>query len=188
MSGDTSIAKAQAAYDRAVAAHGDLAPPSKFGGKTVAATKKPSLSGWTHGEMPGFEYIRPEEVKRMADDMDFEIRGGGAADHAGSEPGFKGKHHASHAEAQHLARNPGQPTGVDRPMCGTCQDLFTHASEYSNQPLLVQDPNGMRLFVDGKVIDNPDPSQFPDAVRVTPEDVKQGAAAGGGAVVVSSEP
>ncbi|HYI19600.1 MAG TPA: hypothetical protein VD836_12890, partial [Solirubrobacteraceae bacterium] len=83
MSGDTSIAKAQAAYDRAVAAHGDLAPPSKFGGKTVAATKKPSLSGWTHGEMPGFEYIRPEEVKRMADDMDFEIRGGGAADHAG---------------------------------------------------------------------------------------------------------
>jgi hypothetical protein len=191
MSGARSLERSQRAYDRALDAHSGLRPPSAFGDKTVAATRKPTLSGWTHDDLDGFEYIRPEEVKRMAERMEFEIRGAGAADHAGGEPGFRGKHHASHAEAKHLARNPGQPVGVDRGMCGTCQNLYDHAAHYSQQPLLVQDPHQTRLFLpDHRVIVDPDPSDFPDAVHIRPEDIRAGAGAGSGAALVApnSEP
>jgi hypothetical protein len=188
LGGTRALTRSQEAFDKATDAHKGLAPPSGFDSKTVAATRKPTLSGWVHDDLQGFEYIRPEEVKRMADDMNFDIRGAGAADHAGSEPGWTGKHHASHAEAKHLARNPGQPVGVDRNMCSTCQDMYQQAADYSRQPLLVQDPDHTRLYLPGHdPIVDPKPSDFPDAVPITPEDVKRGAAAGGGAAVAGPD-
>ena len=188
MPGDKAAARAQQNYDRAVRAHAGLAPPSAYGSKAVAATGRPTLSGWLHKDLDGFEYVRPEEVHRMAEDMKFDIRGAGAADHAGDEPGFRGKHHASHAEAQQLARHPGQPVGVDRPMCGTCQDLYQHAAHYSQQPLLVQDPDGARLFLpNGDVVPNPDPSRYPDPVRITPADMRRGAGGAGATALAGSQ-
>jgi hypothetical protein len=188
MPGDKSLQRSQEAYDRATAAHGGLRPPSAFSDKAVAATKRPTLSGWTHGGPDGFEYVRPEEVQRMADRMDFEIRGAGAADHAGTEPGFKGKHHASHAEAQQLARHPGQPVGVDRNMCSTCQGMYKEAARLSQQPLLVQDPQGARLFLpNGDVKLDPAPSDFPAAQRLSPDDVRRGVGGGTGAILVTPQ-
>jgi hypothetical protein len=188
MSGQRSLDRANEAHDRATRAHGELRPPSRFEDKTVASTNRLTMSGWGHRDLDGFEYVRPEEVKRMADNMDFEIRGAGAADYAGNEPGFKGKHHASHAEAQQLARHPGQPVGVDRGMCDVCQGMFRETARVSDQPLLVQDPHGTRLFLeDGTVVTDPKPGDFPAARHLSPDDVRRGVGAGTGALLVTPQ-
>jgi hypothetical protein len=189
MPGDRSLQRSAEAYDRARQAHGELLPPWAFADKTVAATKRPTLSGWGHKDLEGFEYVRPEEVQRMAERMDFEIRGAGGSDYAGSEPGFRGKHHASHAEAQQLARHPGQPVGVDRSMCSTCHGMYQEAARFSQQPLLVQDPQHTRLFLpNGEVKLDPAPSDFPGARRLSPDDVRRGVGGGTGAILVTQEP
>ena len=188
MSGQRSLDRANQAYDRAVKAHGELRPPSAFDDKAVAATKGLTMSGWRHKDLEGFEYVRPEAVHRMAREMDFEIPGAGRLDHAGSEPGFKGKFHASHAEAQQLSRHPGQPVGVNRDMCGVCQGMFEQTARMSDQPLLVQDPHGTRLFLpDGTVVPDPKPGDFPAARRLSPDDVRRGVGAGTGAILVTPQ-
>lgn len=184
--GSRSLERSAGAYDNAVRVHGRLRPPSDFADKTVAATRRANtLSGWTHGNaLKDIEHVPPEDVHRMADQMGFDVRGAGASDFAGNEPGFRGKYHSSHAEAQQLERYPAQPIGVDQPMCKTCQKMFDHAANHMQEPLVVRDPDHTRLFLPGhKVVVDPDPSDFPNVPFLRPDDVHRGLAAGAGAAV-----
>ena len=138
MGGSAALRRAQGNLTKARDTHAGLAPPSDFSGKTVASTKPQStLIGWAHEgrDLPGIRYVPPDQVQSMANDMQFKIRGAGAMDQ-----GVPGRYHASHAEAQHTATVPGQPIGVDRPMCTTCQSMVQHAANYSHQPMLVHYP------------------------------------------------
>ena len=187
MSGKRALERADDALARARAAHGELRPPSTYKLKAVAATKRITVSGWAHKGVDGVEYVRPEEVDDLARRLDFELPAH-ARDAAGKEPGFPGKFHASHAEAQQHARHPAQPVGVDRDMCDTCQGLYQRAAEVSGQPLLVKDPHDTRLFLpDGTMKENPGPEHFPAAKHFSPGDVRRGVGAGTGAILVSPE-
>jgi hypothetical protein len=185
MSGSAALRRAETNLGKARDTHAGLEPPSSFAGKTVAATGRQStLSGWAHAgeDLPGITYVPPARVQSLAEDMQFKIRGAGAADQ-----GVPGRFHASHAEAQQMASAPAQPIGVDRPMCATCQKMLQHAATYSDQPLLVRDPDHARLFLPGhdKPIVDPRPDQFPGARPVSGADVRHGLQAGAGTAVVA---
>ena len=171
--------------DRAKQAHAGLDPKYKYDPKTVAATRRhATLSGWAHegDDLPGITYVPPDKVQSLAGDMEFKLRGAGAADH-----GVPGQHFASHAEAQQHVVAPAQPIGVDRAMCPTCQKMFQHTANYSHQPLLVTDPKHTRLFLPGhdKPIVDPNAADFPAARPITPGDVHHGIQAGAGAAVAA---
>jgi hypothetical protein len=145
------------------------------------------MSGWKHQGLGGkFDYIPPEQVREMANRMDHPIPAAGARDQI-ARGGFPGKFNASHAEAQHLPVRVGQPIGVTRNMCGSCQSMFQHTANYTDQPLLVKDPNHTHLFLPGhdKALVDPRPDQFPRAHPVTGDDVCRGLHAGAGAAPVT---
>jgi hypothetical protein len=185
MGGEAALRRAESNLARAGGTHGGLKPPSDFAGKTVASTRRHStLSGWVHeGEnLPGITEVPPAKVQSLAQEMQFKIRSAGALDQ-----GVPGQYHASHAEAQQLVAAPAQPIGVDRPMCSTCQKMLQHTANYSDQPLLVRDPDHARLFLPGheKPIVDPSPDQFPGARPITPGDVHRGVQAGAGTAVAA---
>ena len=63
------------------------------------------------------------------------------------------------------------------------------ATASARPPLLVKDPDHTRLFLPGhKVIVDPDPSDFRDAIVITPDNLKAGAGGGAALVGPAAEP
>jgi hypothetical protein len=59
---------------------------------------------------------------------------------------------ASHAEKQASRAAPGQPIGVSLPMCYDCYDYFRREAVAGGRPLVVADPDMVRVFhPDGRV-------------------------------------
>ena len=76
----------------------------------------------------------------------------GAADFAGKESGFAGKYNSSHAEKKILTEKPNEPIGVTRPMCSDCEQFCKQQAKATNQPVVVTDPEGTKIFYpDGRV-------------------------------------
>jgi hypothetical protein len=72
----------------------------------------------------------------------------------GSAPAVQpsGSVRASHAEKQASRALPGEPIGVSLPMCYDCFDYFRREAVAGGRPLVVADPDMVRVFhPDGRV-------------------------------------
>jgi len=137
--GDAALAQGQEA-------HGALRPASTYKRKAVAADGAPTLSGWRQPRLEGFRYASPEQVRTLAQQVNHELKPEPFLDHAGREPGWPGKFHASHAEKQQLLTRTSDTIAVNRPMCTDCQAMFKKYVNYTGHPLHVTDPVGTHSF------------------------------------------
>ena len=161
-SGDASQSS-QANYDRANQLSQDL--PKAYDGKTVASDAGSDyLSGSGGKSVPvpdGYSRVPVADVKDYGQSVGY--------DFPPAKPGFldrgdPGSFYASHAEPQALAAGDGGNAGVNRSMCGSCQNLYRQSAIARGETLTPQDPNGQWAF-------NPDGTVVrPDGGVIGPDD------------------
>ncbi len=165
------------AMDRATDAQASLPDTQAFKKKTSASNGDPTLSGWAQPRPDGFGSATPEDVRKLADEIEHPLK-----PHPHDQldrGGFDGKYNASHAEKQQALTSPGSDIAVNRRMCTDCVEFHKKLAQHTGQSQLVTDPDGPKLFLpDGSVVDVTDPSSFP---KQPPASFDGGAAAAGGA-------
>ena len=67
------------------------------------------------------------------------------------DDGIPGQASASHAEKKIMTAKPGDPIGVSRKMCKCCREFAQKQANYMEEPVVITDPEGTKIFYPGEV-------------------------------------
>jgi hypothetical protein len=109
-----------------------------------------AVSGFMRNRMSKLFRSKYEKIKDVSFDTvkegspGYEFPNSGRRDNnvAGSSKGC-------HAEKQVIAET-GDPTGVSKPMCKSCQKYAQNRAETTGKPVVVAEPGGVRVYEQGK--------------------------------------
>lgn len=142
-----NIEEAIVAREKAISAAKDLPQSSK---QTVASDRIMAVSGFVKDRISNLFRTKHIEIK----DVSFETVKEGSPGYKFTNSGKRdnniaGSNKGCHAEKQVIAET-GDPTGVSKPMCKSCQQYAQNRAETTGKPVVVAEPGGVRIYEQGK--------------------------------------
>ncbi|HEY7403862.1 MAG TPA: DUF4157 domain-containing protein [Candidatus Angelobacter sp.] len=133
-------------HEESSSAHASTLPRA-LSDKTVARSAGGlTISGYTPLPESPIQATPARVAKHTSENLKLTLRAAGALDTAGTEPGFKGKYHAAHAEVQQMVARPNHPVGVSSAMCDSCRSIFKAEAKFRKRSQVVSDPQATRVF------------------------------------------